>query len=351
MNKSEAASVVTERTSIHVAFIAGISSLALSLLYFVDETPPLFGRYSIGLTAALLGFIVTFILFIVWWRMPNIEKKRSKKAKAIHVAGYWLKRGAVAFVHAAIVFLLLSALFYLLQSAFKGLALNAPIASIIVALTIVGVSYSIYPLVVSLTLSTLSVTLAVFLGVGVLTSAMSMQDPTWWQYHFSSLGAGNPVSAFAFNVTLIVAGIVVVAIIDLISNDLKRIAKENKVTSTKGVNTVRILLSITGVALACVGIFTFDDHLTIHNIAASGMALTFIVLIAGLKKFIPFFDSSFYTASFAMLIAILATVALFITGFFNLTALELIAAGTIFSWFILFIRQIASFQPTKEIKY
>lgn len=342
------ASVATERQSIKVAFITGIMSLTLALLYFADQTPPLFGRYSVGLATALLAAITTFILFIVGWRMPNVAKAKNR---ALRTTAYWGKRSAVAFVHATLVFLLLSALFYLLQHAFKGLELNAVAASVIVALSVACISYMVYPLVATLTLANLSVILAVFLGVGVLTSAMSMQDPTWWQFHFSALGAGNPLSAWAFNVTLIIAGIVVVAITELIAVDLKRIAKEKGATSTRGIDTLRVMLSLTGVALACVGIFPFDDFLTIHNIAASGMAVIFISMIISLKKLVPFFDPSFYVASFSMLFAILVTVGLFIFQYFNLTALELVAAGVIFSWFIMFIRQISTFQPTKEIQY
>lgn len=342
MKSNETASVVTERKSIQVAFIAGVLSFLISLLFFFNQTPPLFGRYSSGLTAAFLAAITTFTLFIVKWQMPRL-KKQKVKIVAAEKATYWVKRGAVAFVHASLVFLLLSATFFLLQNAFKGLELNAIVSALIVALSVMSISYFLYPLIEKLTLSNLAVILAIYLGVGVLTSAMSMQDPTWWQFHFSSLGAGNPVSAFAFNVTLIVAGLVVVAITELISEDLKKVAIRKGVTTT-GVDAVRTLLVITGTALACVGLFVYDEHLAIHNIAASGMALMFIVLMSRLRKLVPFFDTSFYQASYSMLIGVLTAAGLFIFGHINLTALELVCAGVIFSWFIVFIRQIATMQ-------
>lgn len=350
-DKGAASPVTTERTSIYAAFITGFTALAFSLIYFINETPPLFGRYSIGLTTAFLAAIVTFILFVIAWRVPKGGRSSKKAVRALQNGGYWVKRSAVAFVHAALVFLLLSALFYLLQHAFKGLELSALVASVIVAITVGSVSYMVYPLIRTLTLENLSVILATFLGVGVLTSAMSMQDATWWQYHFSSLGAGNPVAAVTFNITLIVAGIVVVAITQLVTDTLKEVAIERHYKSTKGISTARIMLMITGLGLACVGLFPFDDYLTIHNIAASGMAIMFIALIAGLPKFIPLFDRSFYTLSYSMLAGIVISTFLFINGYLNLTAFELVAAGVIFSWFIVFVRQIATLQPSKKLGF
>lgn len=343
--------IVAERKAIYAAFITGLISFVICLIYFYGNTPPLFGRYSIGLAGALLAALVTFILFAIAWRMPKSEPSKKRSVRVLRNTGYWIKRSAVAFVHAALVFLLLSALFYLLQQAFKGLELNSPSAAAIVGLAVAAVSYMAYPLVYSLTLQNLSVILAAFLGVGVLTSAMSMQDPTWWQFHFSSLGAGNPVAAFAFNITLIVAGIVVVTITQLVMDDLKKLAKKRKIKTVKGIETARGLLMGTGIALACVGLFNFEDHLTIHNIAASGMAVLFIILVSGIPKFIPFLDRSFYTASYSMLAALTISIALFLTGFFNLTAFELVSAGIIFSWFIVFIRQVATFEPSQEVTY
>ncbi len=337
--------IVAERKSIYAAFVTGFSALAFSLIYFADQTLPLFGRYSIGLTAAILAALITFVMFLVSWRAPKHSGAVKRTHRIIHAASHWTKRSAVAFVHAALVFLVLSALFFLLQQAFKGLELNALAASAIVALSVAGVSYMLYPLVYALTLENLAVILAAFLGAGVLTSAMTMQDPTWWQYHFSSLGAGNPVAAFTFNITLIVAGIVVITITQLVIEGLQKSLGERK----RGVATAGHLLVGTGAALACVGLFNFEDHLTIHNIAASGMGVLFIILTASLPKLIPFFDKSFYTASYTMLAGLLLGLALFITGYFNLTAFELLCAGIIFCWFVVFIRQIATIEANQNI--
>ncbi len=351
-NKSQVSQrVITERTAIWAAFATGLTSFILAFIYFMDQTTPLFGRHSIGLTTALLAAIVTLIMFIISWTLPDTVKARTKVRKTVHTVTYWIKRASIAFVHAGLVFLLLSGLFYLLANAFKGVELNTLASSVIVALSVAMVSYAVYPLIAKLTLANLSVILAVFLVAGVLTSAMTMQDPYWWQFHFSSLGAGNPAAALTFNITLIVAGIVIVAITELMTDQLQAIAKEKAYNADKGIATVRGLLIATGIGLSFVGLFPYDTHLTIHNLAASGMVSLFLALIIGFKKFIPFFDPTFYAVSFSMLAAIVVTIVLFGQGIFNLTTLEMVAAGVIFSWFIVFIRQIASLHPDAEVNY
>lgn len=349
MSKSKASSsIVAERTSLYAAYITGVSALAFSLLLFADQTIPLFGRFSIGLTAAFFASLTTFIMFLVAWKVP----RRGAALQSRHLiskVGVWVKRSAVAFVHAALVFLALSALYFVLQQAFTGLTLNALASSVIVALTVAAVSYMLYPIVYKLTLEVLSVVLAAFLGAGVLTSAMSIQDPTWWQYHFSMLGAGSPVSALVFNITLIVAGIVVVTITQLMVDHLQARRIENQSERAKGIDVAGGLLMAVGVALALVGLFNYEDYLTIHNIAASGMGLLFIMLAAALPKLIPGLDASFYSATYALLTGLVLAIVLFVSGIFNLTAFELVCAGIIFCWFIVFVRQVAALHPESEL--
>ena len=51
--------------------------------------------------------------------------------------------------------------------------------------------------------------LAVFLAEGVIASMLTASDPEWWKNNLSALGMTDDLSALAFNLTLIVAGIIV----------------------------------------------------------------------------------------------------------------------------------------------
>lgn len=53
----------------------------------------------------------------------------------------------------------------------------------------------------------LAAVLAVFLVEGVLASALTVSDPHWWYSNLSAVGMTRDLSAAAFNITLIVAGI------------------------------------------------------------------------------------------------------------------------------------------------
>ena len=100
-----------------------------------------------------------------------------------------------------------------------------------------------------------------------------------------------------------------------------------------------------GLFLACVGLFVYDVHPTIHDSAAGGMAVMFVALSAGLPWIAPAFSRAFFTLSYAMMLAILFGYWLLAgIGYISLTMFELTCAAVIFGWIIVFIRQVAAYK-------
>ena len=56
-----------------------------------------------------------------------------------------------------------------------------------------------------------------YLTIGTVFAMITAADPRWWERHFSALGSG-----WAFNVTMIVAGLLVATIGSYIGRDLHR---------------------------------------------------------------------------------------------------------------------------------
>ncbi|MEJ6555363.1 hypothetical protein PQI51_10070 [Microbacterium esteraromaticum] len=65
---------------------------------------------------------------------------------------------------------------------------------------------------VRLTPMSLSLDLAVFLVVGAFAAMLTSSDPQWWQNNLSALGQTTNSAAPAFNVTLILSGMIVTTI-------------------------------------------------------------------------------------------------------------------------------------------
>jgi hypothetical protein len=97
-----------------------------------------------------------------------------------------------------------------------------------------------------------------------------------------------------------------------------------------------------GIFLASVGVFPVDTHPAIHNTVASGMAVIFVALVLGLRRHVPSTPRVFLMLGYAFVLIIVALAASFITGYYNLTAVELIAFLIIFGWLMLFLRNTAA---------
>lgn len=234
-------------------------------------------------------------------------------------------------------------MFFLIQDGFKNLRLDSLTASAIVAVSVAVSSYVIYLASISTTTVRVSTLLALFLVSGALTSMVTAEDPQWWERHFSALGAGSSLSSVAFNLTLIIAGIVIVSLADYIASDFERLKSNGTRHIKVKANAIRAILAVIGIFLACVGIFAYDTYPLVHNSTAGGMVIAFIALILALPYFVPSFSRSFFVLSYGLMLGLVFCYWLFDgIGYLNLTAFELIAAGIVFGWLVVFVRQIAA---------
>jgi len=71
--------------------------------------------------------------------------------------------------------------------------------------------------------------------------------------------------------------------------------------------------------------------------------LSFLVLLIGIPYLLPGFPRTFYLISYLSAAAVIGAAALWEPiGYYNLTSLELIGAAVLFSWMVVFIRNIAA---------
>jgi hypothetical membrane protein len=191
----------------------------------------------------------------------------------------------------------------------------------------------------------LSLVLAVFLVVGVITAMLSATDPLWWQKNLSALGMTDDVSSLAFNLTLVIAGAIVTIVARYATAGLPDATRAER----RGRDTVRYGLMLIGILLACVGIFPVDDFFAVHNTVATGMAVVYAVLVIGLPRFLPSMPRVFVYLGWAYVAVIVVLAVFFATGYYNLTAVELVAGLLIFSWIILFLRNTGSIAPRRVV--
>lgn len=166
-------------------------------------------------------------------------------------------------------------------------------------------------------------------------------DPAWWEYHFSQLGTFGDRSSSLFNLTLIIAGFLVVTFALYLQRDLQVLVDRGVLTKAHAPRTVSIVFVIMGVMLLCVGVFPLTVSLLLHNLSASGMAVTFIVLLFASPWWFKGLPGRFILVSVGFAAALIVGAVLFYpVQYRNLTAFELVAFAIIFAWIAMFIRYI-----------
>lgn len=346
--RPESSAVGIEARASLIALISLIVFALISLLAFWGRRPALSGDGSVGLWASVGAALVSVTVFSVSYtralRGPKAGwLRRSALARRI------LDISALAFAHAAIAFMVFQALFYIFQNAFTGLTLDALAGSLFVGVSCAASGYAVYLSGSRITTYSLSNILAAFLVSGALTAMITTDNPGWWEINFSVLGASDSgISAYAFNTTLIVSGLVITTLASYMTQDLRRWSQLRGSSGTKA-GTVQWALVLLGILTAGIGLVPVDVAMPIHNTSAIGMIVMFLVIVTCLRSWIPDFPASFFLTSFVILAGMVLSVILFWPlGYYNLTGLELVATALIFGWLVLFIRNIAALLEDTE---
>ncbi|WP_062517083.1 DUF998 domain-containing protein [Demequina gelatinilytica] len=327
---SERVNTTLELTATGLGAVAFAVVAAIALPVFGLDEAAISGPGSVGQYAAIASAVTAALAF-------------AAGRYALHLGGRYRIRGALdvvdvaalALAHGVIALLSWTLVAVVLAGGFVGATLyTLPILALSGAAAAVT-AYAAFLSAAHMNPELLAVVLAVFLVEGILASTLTASDPDWWMQNLSTLGISHDVSAMAFNLTLIVAGFLVTV--------LARVATRDVPTSTEhGVRSVRTALIVIGIFLGLVGVFHVDTHFWIHTAVASGMAVTFAVLTIRLRAWVPGISRAFLPVGWAFVAVIFVLAFFFATGYYSLTAVELVAGVLVFTWIILFQRNVGA---------
>ncbi|MFC7943310.1 DUF998 domain-containing protein [Microbacterium oxydans] len=315
-----------EAIGLQISICAFIIAALVALVVFRLQGAPISGPDSVGQFAALASAVTATVVFVLG-RVIASDPARRKRLGALDVVDI----AAFAFAHAVIALLGWTLAAVVIEAAFSG-AVVFPVPVLMLTGAAAGLSaYVTYYSSTHLDLQMLATVLAVFLILGILASMLTASDPQWWQENLSALGMTDDLSARAFNLTLIVAGVLVTTL-------ARYATKEVPTTHPRGVIAVRTCLVVVGVFLALVGVFPVDEHFALHTGVASGMVVAFAVAVVGLRRWVPGVSRTFLMLGYVFLLVIVVLAVFFAIGYYTLTAVELVAGTLVFTWIILFIR-------------
>jgi hypothetical protein len=309
-----------------------------AMIVFWGHDSAISGPDSVGQFVALTSAVTAVVIFTA----TRMVMQASRAAGTVLDPGppdragllRWYDIGAIAVAHGVITLLAWLTLAALLSRSFVGAVVFPVPATLLAAVAIAVTAYCVFPSAVGLTPILMSVVLAVFVVVGTLASMLTADDPLWWQENLSTLGISDDLSALAFNVTVLVAGVIVTTL----AHYATAVIPVPTPAAARGRTRVRGALVLLGVLLACVGLFPLDRNMIAHNVSASGMLVVFITVVVRLRAWIPAMPRVFLLLGYVYVGVMVVLAGWFVTGYYTLTAVELVAFLLIFSWLIVFLR-------------
>ncbi|MFF1877878.1 DUF998 domain-containing protein [Leifsonia sp. NPDC058230] len=314
-----------------VFVVAGI----VGTLVFWNQSAPIAGPGSVGQFVAIGGGIVAVVVLVAARILVTASSTSPPNPlDATGVRMHWFDIAALALAYGVIALLGWTAIADVVSKSFIGAVVYTFSASILGGVAIALTAYAVFLSAVSLTPIMLSYILAAFLAVGTFASMLSASDPLWWKENLSTLGISDDFSARAFNITLIIAGVIVTTIAHYATATIPASTPKE----IRGRTLVRTALIVMGILLACVGLFPLDENFGLHNVSASGMAAIFVAMVIGLRGLVPAMPRVFILLGYVFVGVIVVLAVFYITGYYTLTAVELVAFLLIFSWLIVFLR-------------
>jgi hypothetical membrane protein len=315
-----------EAIGLQISIFAFVLAGLVALVVFRLHPAPISGPDSLGQFAAIASAVTAIVVFVLG-RVIAADPARHKRLGVLDI----IDIAAFAFAHAMIALLGWTLAATIIEAGLIG-AVVFPLPVLMLAGASAGLTaYVTYFSATHLDLQLLATVLAVFLVLGILASMLTASDPQWWKENLSALGMTDDLSARAFNLTLIVAGILVTTL-------ARYATKAIPTTHPRGVSSVRTCLIIVGIFLGMVGVFPVDEHFALHTGVASGMVVAFTVLVIAVRWWVPGVSRTFLLLGYVFTLLIVVLSVFFAVGYYTLTAVELVAGTVVFTWIILFIR-------------
>lgn len=179
-----------------------------------------------------------------------------------------------------------------------------------------------------------------YLTIGTLFAMLTAGDPQWWEKNFSQLGLGS--GAWAFNGTLMVAGLLIATVGAYIGRDLHRIHGDPALRRIIGVVGA---WATTGIALAGVGIFPASQGLFAHNLAAGSALVLFFTASVISTMLVPGPPRLLLIVTLGTVVLVLAAVLGSAARLYSVTVLEAIVIALALLWMTTFTRVLAAVTP------
>ncbi|WP_423363360.1 DUF998 domain-containing protein [Mycoplasma sp. P36-A1] len=314
------------------------------LLYLNVSKVPVSGDYSLASAIIVFGVISAMSSFVYFY-----IKSRRQVHSVLATSLYWRNFFTIVISVGIILTFVLLGLFWMVELMFVGVSFDIYSSCFIFFMFLCITNYTMIYLALSISPKLIINLFTVFIIGGVIMSMVENGHLQWWQHNFSFLGTQNASNSWQFNLTLLISSLLMMSLIDYLFVLLRK-----KDVINKRLTALKVLLFVTAINLGAIGLFPNNGkgnlhHL--HDLVAQMLIVFTLVLILGIKYFIPKISNEFLVYSYGSAI-VLVIVTFLYKGihYLNLTAFEFICFIMAFAWLILLFQSLQKMvNDNKEI--
>jgi hypothetical membrane protein len=330
-----------ESRAIVAAWASFGAGLAFGLIALSGEPRAIAGDDGIAEPAAGIAAIVTATAFV----LSALLHRRAETAPmpAWQTAVSHISTAAITVAFGAVAYVGVLTGGEVLAIGLQGLEAPPIGGALLTAVACAAGGWLAFRAGVELSTRDLANLLFAYLTIGTVFAMITAADPTWWQHHFSDLGAGDGAGAWAFNGTVVVAGLLVATVGSYIGRDLHRWLGD---AALPRIGAVVALFALTGAALAGVGIFPLHLAPLAHDIAAFGTLGLFALTALVVTVVLPGPPLAMLLTTIGAGVALVVAVLLWQPfAVYSAAGLEAVAVGVMFVWMTTLVRTLSAFAP------
>lgn len=346
-----------------------VSAVAIGIWMFDTRVPLSGGGFdALGPRASLTAGVCTGAAFAISllaaqrtgsgsWRLRLPRAKRVLDATILTIA------------LAVLAGLIVEAVAGIFQRGFTGMTVDMWGGAALAGAAAAFLAYIATLVGASLTTASLAQLAVLVLFMGTMASMLTAPNERWWEYHFSALGnQEGSGSAAAFNGALVLTGLILIVFANYAGRDARRgmrlhglqknsrnMAERGQEAQTGGATgsspfwtldrrtaAVTWGFVVIGLCMMIVGLVHDAVNTPVHVAAASGMVVMFALIAVFAMTQLPGFRAGFTTLTLGVMAGIAVSILLWVPlDYYALTGVELISAGLLFSWLIVFARTIS----------
>lgn len=248
----------------------------------------------------------------------------------------------IVLAYTVIVAFIIDIFYQLLDAAFASLFLPTLQAVFLIGILAAVVTYITVETLMRIDLRKVLVIIFTIMVGGIYYAAITIDDPLWWQESFSYLGTQNSNASAIFNITFVLAGILMLVLQQYFMYDF-HILRDEGTLSPRVHQLIGIGIFAFGFLIAGVGVFPWGAsplYSTLHNLCAYTMAMLLFLLMVSVYWVIPGLERTFYLSTVFFIAALLATGLLMVLGRMNTTQAEINGLLVGGAWIALLVNNV-----------